>query len=277
MGKERLTITLDKGLLKKVDDAIDGSKIRNRSHAIEFLLSSVLVPKQTKVLILAGGEGVKFRPLTYELPKALVPVLGKPLLEYTLESLRSHGLTEIYISIGHLGNKIREYFGDGGRLGLKITYLEQERKRPGTAQPLLEAKSYFQNEPFLVIYGDVLTKLNFLDLLEFHGSSRGLATLALASVEKPSMWGVASIQGNRIVDFIEKPKTKTKSHLINAGIYALNPDIFKYISHNSTRLEKDVFPRLAAEGKLSAYPFEAQWYDVSTPQIYEEVLKNWKE
>ena len=126
MGKERLTITLDKGLLKKVDDAIDGSKIRNRSHAIEFLLSSVLVPKQTKVLILAGGEGVKFRPLTYELPKALVPVLGKPLLEYTLESLRSHGLTEIYISIGHLGNKIREYFGDGGRLGLKITYLEQD-------------------------------------------------------------------------------------------------------------------------------------------------------
>ena len=80
----------------------------------------------------------------------------------------------------------------------------------------------------------------------------------------------------RIVDFVEKPQTKTKSHLINSGIYVLNPEVFKYIKNDAVRLEKDVFPRLAQEGKLYAYPFEAEWYDVSTPEVYEDVLKNWK-
>lgn len=276
MSKTRLTITIDEQLLKRVDAAIDGSKIRNRSHAIEFLLTTCLIPKSTKVLILAGGEGVKFRPLTYELPKSLLPVQGKPLLEHTIISLREQGLRDIYISLGHLGEKIKDYFGDGRRLGVNISYIQQEKRKPGTAQPVLEAADYFKDEPFLVMYGDVLTKLNLVDLLDFHSSSRGIATIALASVEKPSMWGVAAIQGNRIVDFEEKPRTKTKSHLINAGIYVLNPEVFKYISKDSSRLEKDVFPRLASEGKLYAYPFESEWYDVSTPEIYGEVLKSWK-
>lgn len=275
MTKNRLTITLDHELLKRVDQIIDGAKIRNRSHAIEFLLKSSLRQNQAKVLILAGGEGVKFRPLSYELPKGLVPVKGKPLLEHTIERLRLLGLTEIYISIGHLGDKIKEYFGDGKRFGVKIVYLVQERKKPGTAQPVLEARENFRDECFLVIYGDVLTKLNFADLLEFHHSCPGVATMALASVEKPSVWGVATIQGSRIVDFVEKPKIKTRSHLVNAGVFVLNPDIFKYITKDALRLEKDVFPRLAAEGKLCAYPFEAQWHDVSTPEIYGEALKKW--
>lgn len=274
--KQRLTITLDEEILKRVDAAIDGSKIRNRSHAIEYLLTTCLVPKATKVLVLAGGEGVKFRPLTFELPKSLIPIQGKPLLEHTLIALRDQGLAEVYISIGHLGHKIKEYFGNGHRFGLSIHYLEQARKKPGTAQPLLEAKDDFSDDPFLVIYGDVLTKLNFRDLLDFHNANRCLATMALASVEKTSMWGVSAIQGNRIVNFVEKPKVQTKSHLINAGIYVLSPEVFKYISKDSVRLEKDFFPRLATEGKLCAYPFESEWYDVSTPEVYEEVLQRWR-
>lgn len=275
MAKTRLTITLDSGILRRVDAAIDGAKIRNRSHAIEFLLTSSLLPKSIKVLILAGGEGVKFRPFTYELPKALLPIHGKPLLEHTILALRDLGFSELYISIGHLGNKIVEHFGNGAKLGVKIYYLEQSRKRPGTAQPLFEAREHFTDDPFLLVYGDVLTKLNFRDLLDFHNAARGLVTMALASVEKPAMWGVVTVQGSRIVNFVEKPKARTRSHLINAGAYVMNPGIFKYISRDSVRLEKDVFPRLAAEGKLSAYPFEADWYDVSNPEIYGQVLKNW--
>lgn len=276
MAKQRLTITLNENLLRRVDAAIDGAKIRNRSHAIEYLLSTSLISKSTKVLVLAGGEGVKFRPLTFELPKSLVPIKGKPLLEHTLDSLRAQGLLDVYISLGHLGHKIKEYFGDGKRLGLNIRYLEQRRKKPGTAQPLLEARDYFQDNPFLVIYGDVLSKLNLIDLLDFHNSHRGIATIALASVEKTSMWGVASIQGERIVNFVEKPRLTTKSHLVNAGVYVLSPEVFKYIPENSSRLEKDLFPRLAIEGKLCAYPFEGVWYDVSTPKIYEQVIKQWQ-
>ncbi|KKU49466.1 MAG: Nucleotidyl transferase [Parcubacteria group bacterium GW2011_GWA2_47_10] len=119
MSKVRLTITLEEDLLKRVDSAIDGTKIRNRSHAIESLLKSSLSPTTTKVLILAGGEGVKFRPLTYELPKALIPIRGRPLLEHTLMSLRHQGFSEVIISLGHFGEKIRGRFLSGhlrGRL-----------------------------------------------------------------------------------------------------------------------------------------------------------------
>ena len=275
MPKTRLTITLDEDILKRVDAAIDGSKIRNRSHAIEFLLTSCLIPQSSKVLILAGGEGVRFRPLTNELPKSLLPIAGRPLLEHTIQSLKAQGLTDIYISVAHLGDKIEDYFGDGSKFGVKIKYLEQAETKTGTAQPLLQAKHHF-TDPFLVIYGDVLTKINYLDLLDFHSSHRGIATMALTSVEKPSMWGVATIEGNRIKDFVEKPKNKTRSHLINAGIYVLNPDVFKYFDQKAVRLEKDLFPRLALEGKLYAYPFEGVWYDVSTPQIYAEVMRDYK-
>src|SRR3989338_3557650 len=185
MAKVRLTITLDEGLLKRVDRAIDGTKIRNRSPAIESLLKSSLSPTTTKVLILAVGEGVKFRPLTYELPKALIPIRGRPLLEHTLMSLRHQGFSEIVISLGHFGEKIREHFGDGKNFGLRISYLDQARKKQGTAQPVLEAKSILGDDgSFLVIYGDVLTKLNFSDILDYHSSHRGVATMALASVEK---------------------------------------------------------------------------------------------
>src|SRR3989344_2623489 len=274
MVKTRLTITLDSDILKRVDSAIDGTKIRNRSHAIEYLLTSCLLPKSTKVLILAGGEGVKFRPLTYELPKSLLPIKGKPLLEHTLSSLKAQGLTDIYISTAHLGEKIEDYFGDGAKWGLRIKYLKQAEVKSGTAQPVLQAQKEF-TEPFIVIYGDVLTQVNYLDLLDFHNSHRGIATMALTYVEKPSMWGVATIEGNRIKSFEEKPgKGKTRSHLINAGIYVLDPQVFKYIEPKSTRLEKDLFPRLASDGKLYAYPFEGQWYDVSTPQVYTEVMNS---
>lgn len=102
MAKTRLTITLDREVLGRLDGIIDGAKIRNRSHAIEYLLANSLNLKHTKVLIMAGGEGVKFRPLTYELPKSLIPVQGKPLLEHTLARLRDQGFSEIFICIGHL-------------------------------------------------------------------------------------------------------------------------------------------------------------------------------
>lgn len=278
MPRSRLTITLKDNLLELLDDVVDGEKIRNRSHAIEILLSQVLVPKQTKVLILAGGQGVSFRPLTYEMPKALIPVAGKPLLEHTIERLRRYNLTDVTISIGHLGDKIKEHFGDGSRWGLKISYLNQSGKKPGTAQPLKEAQEKFSSGPFLLLYGDVLADLDLISFLEFHRSQRGaIVTMALASVERITLWGVTKVVGNKVVEFEEKPENpKTHSHLVNSGIYVLDPLIFKYVTKDCTRLERDVFPRLADEGKLAAYPFDGAWHDVSTPEIYERVIKEWK-
>lgn len=277
MTRERLTITLKKELLKALDDIVDGEKIRNRSHAIEYLLSKTLVSKAARVLILAGGKGVNFRPLTYELPKAMIPVKGKPLLEHIIQKLKANNLNDVTISVGHLGNKIKEYFKDGSHFGMRINYLDQKSKHSGTAPPLKQAESHFSSGTFLLIYGDVLTDLNFLDLLEFHFSQKGaVATMALTSVEKVSMWGLAKLAGNKVIAFEEKPKSpKTFSHLVNAGVYAMEPSIFKFISKTDTKLESDVFPRIAEEGRLSGYPFEGSWYDVSTPEIYEKVIKEW--
>jgi len=277
MDRKRLTITLKKDLLSLVDEIIDGSRIRNRSHAIEYLLTQSLGPKIKKVLILAAGRGIKMRPLTYEIPKTLIPVKGKPILEYSIDLLRDNGFKDIYIFIGHLGEKIVSHFGDGSRFGVKITYIK-EKKEQGTAAPLRVTKKYLRKAPFIMLYGDVLIDINIKDFVEFHQSHGGLATMAVTSSDNPYEFGVVGLHGNKVVKFREKPeKKKGVSHLINAGFFAFNPKIINYIpTKGYSMLEKDVLPKLTNEGQLYGYPFEGQWYDVGTPEIYEEVLKEWK-
>lgn len=277
MERKRLTITLRKDLLPKIDKIIDGAKIRNRSHAIEYLLIQSLQPKVKKAVILAGGEGVKMRPFTYEMPKAMLPVHGRPILEHIIDLLRSYEIRDIIILIGPLGEKIKNYFGNGSKYGVKITYL-REKKAAGTAQPLLLAKKYLKNQPFLLFYGDVLADIDLQGLIDFHQQTGGIATVALTSVAEPSPYGVAKLRGNRILGFEEKPKKRPSlSRLISAGIFLLEPEIINYIPKKEySRLEKDILPKLAKEGKLFGYPFEGQWFDVGTPEIYERVLKEWK-
>ena len=277
MDRKRLTITLKKDLFPLIDEVIDGTRIRNRSHAIEYLLSQSLGPRIKKAFILAAGRGINLRPLTYEIPKTLIPVQGKPILEYTIELLRDNGLKDLYIHIGHLGEKIVSHFGDGSRFGVKITYIH-EKKEQGTAAPLRQVKKYLAKSPFVMMYGDTLIDINLRDLIEFHQAQGGLATVAITSSEKPHEFGVVRLHGNRVVSFREKPEqNKRISHLINAGLFVFNPEIINYVPPSGySMLEKDVLPKLAGEGKLYGYPFEGQWYDVGTPEVYEEVLKEWK-
>lgn len=275
MRRERLTITLKESLVRALDAMVDGSRVRNRSHAVETVLTEVLGSQQVKVLILAGGPGVRFRPLTYELPKAMIPIGGKPLLEHTLDRLRNAHFTDITISVGYLGEKIKTYFGDGSRWGLQLTYVDQKGGTPGTAQPLKQSGALSNSTPTLVIYGDVLADISYADLVDFHRSQHSsTATVALTSVEVVSEWGVARLSGSKITSFEEKPKrTATKSHLVNAGIFIVEPVFNKLIKDSAVRLEKDVFPRLAEDNRLFGYPFDGLWYDVSTPAIYAQVLK----
>jgi len=274
LGRDRLTITLQPELIKALDKTIDGRTIRNRSHAIEYWLTQSLLPSVTKVLILTGGEGVKFRPFTYELPKALVPVRGKPLLEHTFDLLKSQGLTDIVLSIGYLGDKIQQYFGDGSRFGVKLTYQEQKKSSQGTAQPVRQAREIIGDKKFLLMYGDVLADVDLRDLIEFHSAQKATVTMALTSVEKPTDWGVVCLKGSLVTSFAEKPiKNNSGSHLVNAGIYVCEPELFDLISTKAERLEKEVFPALARNKKIVGYPFSGQWYDVSTPEVYAKVLK----
>lgn len=277
MSRQRLTITLDKSILSQLDQAIDGAKIRNRSHAIEYLLTSSFAPKVSRALILAGGTAIKFRPFTYEVPKCLLPVAGRPLLEHVINLFRQYEIRDLVISVGSLGNKIKEYFGDGSKYGVKITYVDQGNLETGTAQPTMQAKKYFGTNPFIIYYGDVLAEINLRDLVNFHLANSGLATISLTSIAKPSDWGVVSLQGTLVQEFIEKPAAEqAHSHVISAGVFVTNPEIFNYILPTDEKLESDVFPRLIKESKLLGYLFEGKWFDVSSPEIYEQAVKEWK-
>lgn len=276
MGRLRLTITLKNELVKQLDKFIDGSKIRNRSHAIEYLLTKSLGPGISRALILAGGRGQALRPFTYELPKGLLPVGGKPLLEHSVALLRQSGIRDLVISVGSLGAKIKEHFGDGTKFGVQIRYLEQGEAENGTAQPVRQARKFFGSESFVCYYGDVLADIDLGDLAEFHLSHKGIAAVALTSVAKVSDWGVVALRGAKILRFQEKPASgQTHSHVINAGIYIFDPEIFNVITPKDRSLEADVFPRLAVTGRFFGFPFDGKWFDVGTPEIYEQAVKEW--
>lgn len=265
MPRERLTITLRTDLLAKIDACVDGDKIRNRSHAIEHLLGKALHVDPIKALILAGGKGSYDVKTNREVPKALLDIGGKPLLSSTIENLKNQGIEDIFISLGKGGQQIRDVFGNGSLFGVSLTYIEQDQSVPGTAQPLLQAEQFF-SKTFLLLYGDVRADVNFHDVIEFHHAQRGvLATMVLTSVERVSMWGLVRMHGSKVASFEEKPNNpSTHSRLVNTGMYVMEPAIFQYISRDFRKLESDVFPRLAEEGKLAGYPFEGAWMDVTS-------------
>lgn len=276
--RKKLTVTIKKELFKKIDEVIDGRKIRNRSHATEFLIESGLgIGKIKKAIVLVGGEGTRLRPFTYELPKALLPIHGKPMVLHVLEQLKLHGVTDIILAIGYKGDKIQEYFSNGHQFGLNIRYVI-ENKPLGTAGPLRLAKKYL-TEPFFIVWGDILSHLDLTDFMYFHKEHGGLATVALTTVSDPSRYGVAMLNGNKIVGFVEKPeKNKAPSNLINSGMAIMEPEVIdEYVpKRGKAMVEYDVYPKLALEGKLFGYPFQGQWFDTGTHEAYEKAIKSWK-
>lgn len=276
--RERITITIRQDLLHSLDRLVDHQRIRNRSHALEVILSRALTTNTSQAVILASGEGVKMRPFTYEIPKPLIPVNGRPLLEHTIAALNKHGIKNIIITVSHLADKIIDHFGDGSRFGVRITYI-RETKPSGTGGALRAAANSLDNSPFLVLYGDVLLDLDFAEFIQTHKTNKAaIGTLGLTSVIDPSAFGSVKLRGTRIVGFSEKPEDNPDaSRLVFAGCAVFNPSVFSFLNQKSriVRLEQDVFPELISKGRLYGYPFEGQWFDVSTPEAYAKVLKNW--
>ncbi len=270
-----VTVGLRDDLVREIDRMVDGVKVRDRSHAVEIILSRLLYAKRVeRAVILAGGHGTRMRPFTYEMPKPMIPVQGKPLLQHIIELLRKYEVRNIILSTGYMGDKIREYFGNGSKFGGDLSFVEEEEAM-GTAGPLNLMRDVLDST-FLMFNGDILANIDLHDLIIFHGENNALATIALTPVKDPSRFGVARLRGNRILEFIEKPETNLKSKLINAGVYVLEPGILEYIPEGKAMMEKDVFPRLAGEGRLYGYPFDGQWFDTGTHEAYEKAIKEWK-
>lgn len=261
--KERVTVTIERSLLHSVDAAVDGVLIKNRSHAIELLLERSLkhiVPQ--RAVILAGGDAKKL----------LKPVQGKPVIAHNVELLAAYGVPRATIIIAKGETRIKELLGDGSAYDLAIDYVE-EREPHGTAGCLNLIRDTLTDD-FILMNADELKDVNLKELYAFH-AERGLCTIALTNVQEPSAYGVALLNGSRIIGFIEKPPGKNPpSTLINAGLYVMSPEALAYIPRGFARLETDVFPKLAKDDKLIGYPFSGQYLDIA-PGVTERLTNLW--
>ncbi|RJR31741.1 nucleotidyltransferase family protein [Candidatus Parcubacteria bacterium] len=232
-----------------------------------------------KAIILAGGEGTRLRPLTYTTPKPLIDVQDKTLTEHVFDILKNYGVTEAILSVSYMADKIKNYFEDGFKFGMKLSYLIEERPM-GTAGPLILLKKMgcLLNEDFMVVNGDNLFSLDLAKFFDQHKKNQAVATIALTVVSDVTNFGIARLENGRILEFIEKPsKDKAPGNLANSGYYVFSPEIFEFLPEkNFVMLEKDIFPVLAKENKLFGYPDNSQWFDTGTPQRYEQVKKEWR-
>jgi NDP-sugar pyrophosphorylase family protein len=274
--KERVTLTLDKDVLRIVDSRVDGSAIKNRSHAIELLLrQSLRASIPSTAIILCGGKGSRLKPLTDKMPKSLVPLNGKPILQYNIDLCKRHGIKNIVLAVGHMREQIIAHFGDGSKQGISITYIE-EIQPLGTAGPLRMLKGKI-TDACILMNGDELKDINLIKMYHAHLDNNAKTTIALTTVEDPSAYGVAMLDGQRIVRFVEKPKREdAPSKLINSGLYIIEPEVIDIIPDGYAMIESDVFPKLAKEGSLFGYPFSGQWYDTGTPERLQKASKEWK-
>ncbi|MEK6810335.1 MAG: bifunctional sugar-1-phosphate nucleotidylyltransferase/acetyltransferase [Candidatus Thermoplasmatota archaeon] len=220
-----------------------------------------------KAWILSAGEGTRMRPLTANLPKPLLPVAGKPFLEHTIEALREAGAQEMSVLIGWQGRRVKEAFGHGDRLGVRIDYEEQD-ERLGTAHAIGLARTHVKGD-FLSVNGDVVVSTNAMrGFLEFH-KKVGTTVMAVAEVPNPSAFGVVELNGDRVVALEEKPKSP-RSNLINAGVYIFSDGIFELIDKTpkSSRGEYEITDTIRALMKgedVHGYRLPDPWIDVGRP------------
>jgi mannose-1-phosphate guanylyltransferase len=222
-------------------------------------------------MVMAAGLGTRLRPLTYEVPKPMVPVVNRPVMEHILELLPRHGFSEVISNLHWFPETIRERFGDGSALGIDLTY-SYEDELLGTAGGVRNVAEFFGDEPFLVMAGDALTDIDLSALRAAHESHGGIATLAVRRVVNVSEFGVV-IAGSdgRIQGFQEKPDpAEALSDLANCMIYVLEPELFDYFPDKpAVDFALDVFPALLENDvPFHVHTIDAYWNDVGSLPEY---------
>lgn len=219
-----------------------------------------------RAIVLAGGKGTRLAPYTRVLPKPMMPIGDKAILEVMLYQMKHAGIDEVTLTVGHLAGLMRAFFQDGSHLGLKINY-SYEDKPLGTAGPLSMIEGL--SETFLVANGDVLTDLHLKDLIAFHKENKGIVTIASHRRKVHIDLGVIEINGDHeIKDYIEKPSPE---YLVSMGIYVFEPAALKYIPKGQYFDFPDLIKKfLAAKERVIAYPFGGYWQDLGRPDDYEQ-------
>jgi len=225
-----------------------------------------------KCIVMAGGFGTRIRPLTMSIPKPMLPLVNKPILERIVSHLKKHGIEDLIMLLYFQPEVIKNYFGDGSDFGVKITYVVPQEDY-GTAGACKMAEEYLGDEErILVISGDLLTDYNLKAMMDFHEKKKSMVTIGLTRVADPLQFGIVITDENsRIVKFLEKPTWgEVFSDTINTGIYLLNREVFNYIPKgNAFDYSKDLFPLLLKEGKpLYGYIGKGYWRDIGDPDAY---------
>jgi NDP-sugar pyrophosphorylase family protein len=231
-------------------------------------------------MVLAAGQGTRLRPITDRTPKALVPVAGRPMIEYALLLLRHYAITDIIINLHHFGEQIESRLGDGSGLGLKIDY-SREAELLDTGGGLLKARSFLQDGAFIVINTDALIDLNLAALIDFHGKNNAAVTLVLRPDIRADEYGSMDIDSSgRICRFLASkaplPPVSAPVKLMFTGVQVLDPKIFDHMQDHAPARKfsttKHIYPRMLADGeRLFGFQFDGFWQDLGTPERIREV------
>ncbi len=226
--------------------------------------------------ILAGGAGMRLRPITLEIAKTLLPVNRKPILSWNVALARSHGIKHVVLGLGHLADQIRDHFGDGSDWGVDIDY-SVEKTFLGTAGALKLAERKIRGDDFVMMNGDEVKNVDLSALLRVHKKERALATIALVKVPDVSSFGIVESKGSCVTRFREKDSSNRLPGFVNSGAYVLSREIFKRIPRGKPfSIERDVFEPLARENRLACAKVVKQWFPTDTFERYETAIRHWK-
>ena len=226
-------------------------------------------------IILAGGLGTRLRPLTNETPKPLLPIKGLPMIEHMIKSMKQYGINNIILSIGYKAEQIQEYFGDGSKWSINISY-SIENEPLGTGGAIKKAALELQ-KPFFLAWGDNLMNIDYDAMYKDYLRDAPQVTMALTPREDVENFGVATLQESKIVGFVEKPRREeAPSNLINAGAFIVDPECLQILPEGKSSMEYDCFEKLAPLGEISAHIYKGQWFPTNTLEKYKYANDNFK-
>ena len=224
-----------------------------------------------KAVVLAGGEGTRLRPFTFSIPKPLLPIAEKPILEVILKNLKKFGITEVIISVGYQGELIKAFCADGARFGLSVKYVDEEEPL-GTAGPLSLMRDCFSDgETFILMNGDIITQLNFSRMIDYHQKGKYCITLGYRTYEHKLPFGVLELEGNNLCGVVEKPST---AYNVSAGIYVLDASVINYVPAKTFFTMPDLANKLLQKKyRIGAYRIEEYWLGIENIDHFNEAIK----
>jgi len=226
-----------------------------------------------KAVLLAAGKGTRLKPLIKGIPKVMIPINGKPILEYHIEQLAKAGIKNIFINLHYMPEKIKKYFRQGRKWGVNITY-SYESELLGTAGAVKNLEEELESDSFLVVYGDNYHHIDYKDLINYSESKDGLGTLAVFNKENVLGTGIVSFSNNnKILRLKEKPnKDEIFSHWVSAGVFHFKKNIFQYIKEGFSDFGFDVFPELLKKDKvIYAYTLNCEVWGIDSPELLNEL------